>query len=97
MARRSFVNGLALDATHCSGSAGTAIADNATAARHAAWQLGSGNTVKPTAAIKAALAEFKDNRDAIAAAQVPAGMEQIVQHALAEALTDKLLEIFGGS
>jgi len=54
-------------------------------------------TVEKTAAIKAALAEFKDNRDAIAAAQVPAGMEQIVQHALAEALTDKLLEIFGGS
>jgi len=41
-------------ATLCSSSARTAIAGSATAARPAVGQRGSGNAVKPTAAIKAA-------------------------------------------
>ena len=54
-------------------------------------------TAEKTAAIKLALTEFKDNRDAIAAAQVPAGMEQLVQQALAQALTERLTDIFCGA
>ena len=52
MARWFFVNGFVrpLDAMRCSGSAGTAIADNVTAAMRAAWKPGAGNDAVPTAA-----------------------------------------------
>ena len=54
MARRSFVNELALDATHCSGSAGTAIADNAIAVPLAGPKPVSGSAAVPTAATSGA-------------------------------------------
>ena len=54
MARRSFVNGLALDATRCSGSAGTVIADNAIAVPPAAPKPGAGSAAAPTAATSGA-------------------------------------------
>jgi len=52
MARWFFVNGFvrSSDATHCSGSAGTATADNVTTAMHAAWKPGAGSDAAPTAA-----------------------------------------------
>jgi hypothetical protein len=49
MARRSFVNGLVWDATQCSGSAGTAIADNGIAVLLARPRPGAGNAAAPTA------------------------------------------------
>ena len=51
MARWFFVNGFVrpLDATQCSGSAGTATADNVTAAMRAAWKPGVGNDAVPMA------------------------------------------------
>ncbi len=54
MARRSFVNGLALDATRCSGSADTAIADNAIAVPLAAPKPVAGSAAAPTAATSGA-------------------------------------------
>jgi hypothetical protein len=54
MARRSFVNGPAWDATRCSGSADTAIADNAIAVPFAEQKRGAGSAVAPTAATSAA-------------------------------------------
>jgi hypothetical protein len=52
MARWCFVNGFVrpLDATQCSGSAGTATADNVTAAMRAAWKPGAGSDAVPTVA-----------------------------------------------
>ena len=52
MARWFFVNGFVrpLDATQCSGSAGTATADSGTAAMRAAWKPGAGSDAAPTAA-----------------------------------------------
>jgi hypothetical protein len=52
MARWFFVNGFVrpLDAMQCSGSAGTATADNVIAAMHAAWKPGGGSDAVPTAA-----------------------------------------------
>ncbi|MEK7995870.1 MAG: hypothetical protein AAB403_18890 [Planctomycetota bacterium] len=44
----------AADATRCSGSAGTAIADSAIAAPHAALQPGSSKDAAPTAATSGA-------------------------------------------
>jgi hypothetical protein len=57
MARWFFVNGFAWawDATRCSGSAGTAIAVNATAAPSVAIRPDAGNAVVPTAVINRAL------------------------------------------
>jgi hypothetical protein len=56
MARRFFVNGFAstLDATRCSGSAGTAIADSAIAVPSAAMKPGAANAAAPTAGISGA-------------------------------------------
>jgi hypothetical protein len=54
MARRSFVNGLALDATRCSGSAGTVIADSAIAVPRAAPKPGAGSVAAPTTVISEA-------------------------------------------
>ena len=51
MARRSFVNGLALDATRCSLFAGTAIADNAIAVPLARPKRGAGSAAAPTAGV----------------------------------------------
>ena len=50
MARRSFVNGLALDATQCSGFADTVIAGNAIAVPLARPKRGAGSAAAPTAA-----------------------------------------------
>jgi hypothetical protein len=52
MARWFFVNGFVrpLDATQCSGSAGTATAGNVTVAMRAAWKPGAGSGAVPTAA-----------------------------------------------
>jgi len=52
MARSFFVSGFAsaLDATQCSGSAGTAIADSAIAVPPAEAKPGSGSAAAPTAA-----------------------------------------------
>ena len=57
MARWFFVNGFVwpLDATQCSGSAGTATADSVTAAMRAAWKPGAGSDAVPTAATSVAL------------------------------------------
>jgi hypothetical protein len=49
MARRSFVNGLVWDAAPCSGSAGTAIVDNAIAVLLARLKPGAGSAAAPTA------------------------------------------------
>jgi hypothetical protein len=54
MARLYFVNGYVLDVSRCSGSAGTAIAGNATAARRAGLRLGAGSGGAPTAVISGA-------------------------------------------
>jgi len=51
MARQSFVNGPALDATRCSGSADTAIADNAIAVPLAAPKPGAGSAAAPAAGV----------------------------------------------
>ena len=52
MARWFFVKGFVRpsDAMQCSGSAGTATADNVTAAMRAAWKPGAGSDAAPTAA-----------------------------------------------
>jgi hypothetical protein len=52
MARWFFVNGFVrpFGATQCSGSAGTATADSATAAMRAAWKPGAGSDAVLTAA-----------------------------------------------
>jgi hypothetical protein len=54
MASQSFVSGLALDATRCSGSADTAIADNAIAAPVAAPKPVADSAAAPTAATSGA-------------------------------------------
>ena len=52
MAGRSFVNGLALDAARYSGSAGTVIADSATAAPNAVNKPAANSGGAPTGATK---------------------------------------------
>ena len=54
MARQSFVSGLALDATQCSGFADTVIADNAIAVPLATPKRGAGSAAAPTAATSGA-------------------------------------------
>jgi hypothetical protein len=54
MARLYFVNGYVSDASRCSGSAGTATAGNAIAARRAGLRPGGDSGGAPTAAISEA-------------------------------------------
>ena len=54
MARLCCGNGYVPDASRCSGSAGTAIVDNATAAIRAGLRLAAGNGGAPTAVISEA-------------------------------------------
>jgi len=51
MARLYFVSGYVSDASRCSGSAGTATAGNAIAARRAGLRLGAGSVGAPTVVI----------------------------------------------